>query len=118
MWFIRGFLVILINVLIFTWLTQIKYKLTLKRRRRWKRLIWFVYFALAPVLLLLYLIHYDYVDYLLVVFSLIGIWFAVSQIHFADRRSGVPQLTRPLASFYGLISLLLLLFSMLAAIQA
>jgi len=110
-------LIIIINLLNFIWITNIKYKLTIARRRkRWKRVLSVTFFVISPVIFVCNLLSYPYSGFLNLALGGLGVWFGLSQLRFVHRHSGVPQIVEPLSTLYFLVSLLLLLFGVLAII--
>ncbi len=98
-------LVITLNLFNFIWLTHIRYKRTIARRRkRWKRWLSILFFVLAPIVFVLNLLNFALVNWFNLALGLIGTWFGFSQLRFISRHSGVPQIVEPMSTFYVLVA--------------
>jgi len=107
-WEIVITIVILINLLDFVWLTNIKYKRTIGRRKRWKRQLSIFFFILAPIVFVVNLLSWPMSALWNVLLGGVGIWFSISQINFVHKHSGVPQIVEPISTFYFIFCGLLL----------
>ncbi len=112
-WTIVISIVIVINLLNFIWLTNIKYKRTLARRKRWKRRLSLLFFAFSPVVFVFNLLTLPFTAYLNFLLGALGTWFGVSQLRFAQKHSAVPQIVEPLSTFYFILGGFLLLLGAL-----
>ncbi|MHB2155703.1 hypothetical protein ACX8XN_15085 [Calditrichota bacterium GD2] len=112
--FIIG-LVIIVNLFNFIWLTHIRYKRTIGRRRhRWKRWLSIAFFVLSPAVFIFNLLSLPLMHYFNLLLGGMGVWFGLSQLRFVNRHSGVPPIVEPLSIFYLIICTLL---SMLGAMK-
>ncbi len=112
-WAIAIGIVIILNLLNFIWLTNIKYKRTLARRKRWKRRLSVVFFILSPIVFVFNLLTLPFTAYLNFLLGALGTWFGVSQLRFAQKHSAVPQIVEPLSTFYFILAGFLLLLGAL-----
>jgi len=107
-------LVILLNLFNFIWLTHIRYKRTIARRRhRWKRWLSILFFVLGPIVFIFNLLFLPFMHYLNAVLGLNGTWFGLSQLKFVNKHSGVPPIVEPLSIFYVVVSSLLFLLAVM-----
>ena len=107
-WEIVITLLIIINLLDFVWITNIKYKRTIGRRKRWKRQLSILFFIIAPFAFVVNLLSWPYSAWWNVLLGGLGVWFSISQINFVHKHSGVPQIVEPISTFYFLLCGLLL----------
>ncbi len=99
-WEIVIALLIIINLLNFIWITNIKYKRTIGRRKRWKRQLSIAFFIVAPVAFVVNLLNGPFASWWNVFLGGLGLWFSLSQIKFVHKHSGVPQIVEPISTFY------------------
>ncbi len=107
-WEIVITLVIVVNLLDFIWMTNIRYKRTIGRRTRWKRQLSLFFFGLAPIVFVTNLLTWTYASWSNVLLGGVGIWFSISQIKFVHKHMGVPRIVEPISTIYFLVCSLLL----------
>ncbi len=115
-WEIVIALLILINLLDFIWITNIKYKRTIGRRKRWKRHLSIAFFVVAPLAFVVNLLSAPWASWWNVILGSLGIWFSLSQIKFLHKHSGVPQIVEPISTFYFIFCGLLLAIGLMGVV--
>ena len=109
-------LVIIVNLLDFIWITNIRYKRTIGRRTRWKRQLSILFFIIAPIVFVANLLSWTYAPWANIVLGGIGIWFSISQIKFIHKHMGVPRIVEPISTVYFLVCSMLLAIGLLGII--
>lgn len=81
------------------WVTEVKFKNLVSRRKPWQRELWILYFVLTPIAWVWVLLKLEAYCGPMLIMGLFGLWFAVSQYRHGLRNPVAPRIISPLAVF-------------------